>query len=52
LTLVDLAALRDLQDRALADSGSVGTTMTGEGVWQAMTTELGRQLLDFVTLFE
>lgn len=40
--------LRDLSDKGLANTGSLGTTMTGEGVWQSLSTELGQELLDFV----
>ncbi len=42
--------LRDLGDRALANTGSLGTTMTGQGARQAWATDLGRQLIDFVRL--
>jgi len=41
-------ALRDLSDRALADTGSLGTVMSGGAIWEGCATELGSQLLDFV----
>lgn len=41
--------LRDLSDRALANTQSMRTTMTGEGAWQSLTTSLGTELLDFVS---
>lgn len=41
--------LRDLSDRGLANTSSLGTTMTGDGVWQPLSTDLGRELLDFVS---
>lgn len=42
--------LRDLGDRALANTGSLSTTMTGQGTKQAWATNLGRDLIDFVQL--
>lgn len=41
--------LADLQQRGLADTGSLGTTMSGSGMWQAWSTDLGNQFLRFVT---
>lgn len=41
--------LRDLSDRGLANTQSLKTTMTGEGAWQSLATDVGRQLLDFVS---
>lgn len=41
--------LRDLSDRGLANTSSIGTTMTGEGAWQSLSTDLGRELLNFVS---
>jgi hypothetical protein len=40
--------LRDLDTNGLARTGSIGTMMTEQGMWQAMTTDLGNQLLAFV----
>lgn len=40
--------LRDLNDRGLVDTGSLGTTMTGTGVWADRITPLGSELLAFV----
>jgi len=41
--------LRDLGDSGLANTGSLDTMITADGVWQSVTTELGRELLDFVS---
>ncbi len=43
--------LRDLSDRALANTGGLNVTMTGEGAWQPWATDLGVQLADFVATF-
>jgi hypothetical protein len=40
--------LRDLESNGLARTGSMGTMMTEQGMWQSMTTDLGEQLLAFV----
>jgi hypothetical protein len=40
--------LTELNSRRLIDSGSIGTGMTAQGMWQSLTLPLGRQLLDFV----
>jgi hypothetical protein len=42
--------LRDLNDRALADTGSMGAMMSGAGGWGPWVTDLGRHLTRFVTL--
>jgi hypothetical protein len=41
--------LRNLNDRGLANTQSLKTTMTADGAWQSLTTELGRDLLEFVS---
>lgn len=40
--------LRDLNDRGLADTGSLGAMMSEAGVWQGRVSDLGRALLEFV----
>jgi len=40
--------LGDLDSNGLARTGSLGTMMTEQGVWQPMSTDLGNQLLGFV----
>lgn len=40
--------LRDIDDRSLANTSSLGTMMTENGMWQSLTTELGDELLRFV----
>lgn len=40
--------LRSLRDSGLASTDSLNTTMTADGAWQGLTTELGRELLNFV----
>jgi len=43
---------RDVTDRGLADGGSWNTMMTANGAWAPRTTDLGNQLLDFVTFID
>jgi hypothetical protein len=44
--------LADLGERRLADTGSLGTMMTEQGVWAPRISALGTQLLRFVTYME
>jgi hypothetical protein len=44
--------IRDLSDRGLINSQSLRTVMTAAGAWQALATELGNQLLRFVSELE
>ncbi len=41
--------VRDLSDRGLANTTALSTTMTGEGVFQSMITDLGRRILVFIS---
>lgn len=43
---------KDLTDRGLADGNSWNTVMTANGAWAPRTTDLGNQLLDFVTVID
>lgn len=40
--------LRDLDDRGLAETSSLGAVMSEGGIWQSRVTELGSALLEFV----
>lgn len=44
--------LGDLGARGLADTGSWNTLMTANGAWAARTTQLGTELIDFVTIVD